>query len=198
MLKHMRALLAACLCFNLVSAATPAEDNKELKQIYEADQKDRETPKIDWNEVGPRDAARQKRIREMIDQGLLVTGKDYERAAMIYQHGLTQDDPLMAHILAVTAIGKGDLDARWLAAAALDRYLQRVNQPQVFGTQYSFKKPGDPWSMDPYNRTLISPALREANCVPDFERQNEILAAISKDEEPKPAKRKPCPESAKP
>jgi hypothetical protein len=32
---------------------------------------------------------------------------------------------------------KSDLDARWIAAATLDRYLQRIGQPQVFGTQFS-------------------------------------------------------------
>jgi hypothetical protein len=41
---------------------------------------------------------------------------------VVFKHGEGSNDILLAHVLAVTAIGKGDLDARWLAAAALDRF----------------------------------------------------------------------------
>lgn len=184
------------------SAARAAEtkaDNPELQQIYDADQKDREaspgkTLQLDWAAIGPRDSARRKRVRELIDQGSLNTGKDYERAAMVFQHGDGADDILMAHVLAVTAVGKGDLAARWLAAAALDRFLHRVGQPQVFGTQFLFKAENGQatWTMEPYNRTLIGPNLRDANCVPDQENQAESLSAISKGEDPKPPKNRPC------
>ena len=34
---------------------------------------------------------------------------------------------------------RGGSADKWIAAATLDRYLQSINQPQVFGTQY----PGD-------------------------------------------------------
>jgi len=71
---------------------------------------------------------------------------------MVYQHGKGADDILLANALAVTAIGKGNLGARWLAAASLDRLVDRLKQPQVFGTQ--FQRNGDaPWTMEPYNRT---------------------------------------------
>ena len=182
----------------LVCPLFSAADNAELKQIYDADQKDREGQSIDWSKVGPRDVAREMRVREMIDQALLVTGKDYERAAMVFQHGGSADDILLAHILAVTALGKGETGARWLAAASLDRFLQRVGQAQVFGTQYSFKKPGDPWTMEPYNRKLVSPLLRDANCVPGMEDQAGMLESIIQGAEPKPPKKKPCAEPAKP
>jgi hypothetical protein len=60
-----------------------------------------------------------------------------------------------------TAIGRGDVDARWLAAATLDRFLQRLGQPQVLGTQFSSKMENrqQTWTMEPYNRTLIGPHL---------------------------------------
>jgi hypothetical protein len=172
-------------------------DSAEMLQIYDADQKDREDGNvagIDWSVVGPRDAARRKRVSELLLQGKIVTGKDYERAAFVYQHGDTSDDILMAHVLAVTSIGKGNLEARWIAAAALDRFLHRVGQPQIFGTQFTTKnldaaKPD--WTMEPYNRTLLSPALREANCVPDLDYQQEVLKAIQTDSEPPPG-REPC------
>jgi len=198
----------ACL-FTAVAAIawpqTPAKpaDNSELNQIYDADQKDRTAKdgKLDWSQVGPRDVARRQRVRELLEHGDVRTGNDYEHAAMVFQHGDVPDDFLFAHILAVTAIGKGSPGARWLAAATLDRYLQRVGQPQVFGTQFSANTENGKeakWTMDPYNRTLISPALRDANCVPDFEHQAEMLRAFSKDEDPKPPKKRPCAEPKKP
>jgi len=93
----------------------------------------------DWERVSRRDAERRKRVRQMIDQGEARTGKDFERAAMVFQHGDTSDDILFAHVLAVTAIGKGNPGARWLAAASPDRYLHRIGQPQIYGTQFTIK-----------------------------------------------------------
>lgn len=181
-----------------VEAAEPM-DSAELKSIYEADQKDREGSfgALDWTVVGPRDAARRKRVRELIDLGSLQTGKDYERAAMVFQHGDTPDDILFAHVLAVTALGKGGLSARWLAAASLDRYLHRLGQPQVFGTQFTNKdvRSKEGWTMDPYNRQLLAPSLLEANCVPDREHQGVMLTAVRRGEDPPAPKRQPCSEA---
>lgn len=176
-------------------AAEPI-DSVELMQIYQADQKDREAPVggVDWKVVGPRDAARQKRVRELIDQGGVRTGKDYERAAMVFQHGDTPEDILLAHVLAVTALGKGNAGARWLAAASLDRYLHWLKQPQIFGTQFTNKEVSrkEGWTMEPYNRHLLAPSLLEANCVPDQEHQADMLNAIRRGEEPPAPNRQPC------
>lgn len=178
-------------------AAAPP-DNPEMASIYTADQADREPSpgEIDWTAVAPRDAIRGKRVREMIAQGALRTGKDFERAAYVFQHGETPEDILLAHVLAVTALGKGNKKARWLAAATLDRYLHRRKQPQVFGTQFvnhDTSKP-DGWTMEPYNRELLAPGLLEANCVPDREHQTKMLDAVRRGEEPGAPKRKPCPD----
>ena len=138
-------------------------------------------------------------MRELIEQNQLRSGADYQHAAMIFQHGDAADDYLLAHVLAVTALGRGDVDARWLAAATLDRYLQKIGQAQIFGTHFSSSMEGgkEKWSMDPYHRTLISPELREANCVPDPEDQAEMLRAFSMGQEPRPAKKPPCDASKK-
>jgi hypothetical protein len=191
--------------FGLLSVAKAAEtssDNAELKQIFDADQKDRDAPagkELDWNTIGPRDAARRKRVRELIDEGRLNTGKDYERASFVFQHGEGSDDILLAHVLAVTAIGKGDMDARWIAAATLDRFLQRAGQPQVFGTQFLTKTENghQTWTMEPYNRSLIGPNLRDANCVPDQDNQTEALTALIQGKEWPPPKKQPCAEPQK-
>src|SRR5437879_4161502 len=174
--------LVMFVLFSHAKAADTSADNAELKQLYDADQTDREGPlgkPLDWDKITPRDSARRKRVRELIDQGRLNTGKDYERAAMVFQHGEGSDEILLAHVLAVAAIGKGDMGARWLAAAALDRFLQRMGQPQIFGTQFLSKTENgrQTWTMEPYNRSLIGPTLREASCVPDQEHQIETLDA---------------------
>jgi len=36
----------------------------------------------------------------------------------------------------LVAAAKGDQGAAWIAAATLDRYLQSVRQPQIYGTQF--------------------------------------------------------------
>jgi hypothetical protein len=49
-----------------------------------------------------------------------------------------------------------------------------VNQPQVYGTQYMSSK-GGPYGQEPYNRDLISDALRGELGVPSLAKQNERL-----------------------
>ena len=194
---HLRAAVVLLVLYQGTrgEAAEPA-DSTELKEIYEADQKDREASAgaVDWKTVGARDAARRKRVRELIDAGLVRTGKDYERAAMVFQHGDRPEEILFAHVLAVTSLGKGNGGARWLAAASLDRYLHRLGQPQVFGTQFTTKdvKSNAGWTMDPYNRELLAPSLLEANCVPDRDHQGQMLRALRRGEDPPAPRRQPC------
>ena len=69
--------------------------------------------------------------------GLLTTHMDCHYASWLLQHGEGIDDFLTAHILASTA-SFAELEEAWfLAAAALDRYLMFVDQPQRFRSQSS-------------------------------------------------------------
>src|ERR1700722_20111462 len=83
--------------------------------------------------------ARRAEVRKLLEEGKLISGEDFSDAALIFQHGQTPDEFLFAHVLAVEALTRGGSADKWIAAATLDRYLQSVNQPQIFGTQY----PGD-------------------------------------------------------
>lgn len=141
--------------------------NAEMLRIFDADQKDRQAPfgKINWAVVNKRDSARRKLVRQLLAEGKLHTGKDFERAAFIFQHGGTPDDYLLAHTLAMVAIARGDVEAIWISAATLDRYLHAIHQPQIFGTQFNFKPDGRE-TQEPYNRQLISDALRRDLGVP--------------------------------
>jgi len=115
------------------------KDNQELVRMMDADQADRtpdDAKSIDWKIVGPRDAARLSRVKELYSKNLLQTGGDYYRAAMILQHGDVAEDYLLAHELCVVAISKGDARAKWLAAASEDRFLMNIDRPQRFATQF--------------------------------------------------------------
>lgn len=81
---------------------------------------------------------RRKRVREMIDQGELHSGLDFERAAYIFQHGEDARDFLMGHVLAMAAMARGDGGASWIASVTLDAYLLAIGQAQVLRTQMNF------------------------------------------------------------
>ena len=156
------------------SAQTPqapaTADNAELLRLYTADQADRTGEDIDWEAVSARDAARQARVKEMLAADVPKTGADFFHAAMVLQHSSKPDDYLLAHELCVIAIGKGFDRARWLAAAAEDRFLMTIGRPQRFGTQYRSEGPGtpvklyqvDPEVTDSMRRHFDTPSLEEA------------------------------------
>ena len=105
-------LLAACR--GPSSAARPAADNPEVTRLCAEDQADR-TPgngqPIDWKLVGPRDAERLARVKELYRAGVLRSGLDFHHAALLLQHGTEPDDYVLAHELCIVAIAKGDSDA---------------------------------------------------------------------------------------
>ena len=116
-----------------------------------------------------------------MEAGGLGTGKDFEHASFILQHGREPNDQLLAHVLAVTAVSYGDKGAVWIAAASLDRYLQRIGQKQVFGTQYITPNT-EPriTTQEPYDRSLVSDAVRRANLVEPLAEQEKITEGMSK------------------
>jgi hypothetical protein len=143
--------------------------------------------------------ARRAEIRKLLAEGKVVSGEDFSDASLIFQHGQTSDDFLFAHILAVEALIRGGSADKWIAAATLDRYLQSVSQPQVFGTQYpGDKAPGntpkpqvDPMVMNiqrtqqPYDAKLLPDAVRQDFCVPDVSQQEKNLAIFNTGHRPK-------------
>ena len=155
------------------SASSQAKDNQELAQLMDEDQADRtpdDAKSIDWKIVGPRDAARLKRVKELYAQNQLQTGHDYYHAAMILQHGDVAEDYLLAHELCVVAISKGDTRAKWLAAASEDRFLMNIDRPQRFATQFRCDGPNcefhlyklDSGVTDELRKGLDVPSLAEA------------------------------------
>jgi len=148
--------------------------NVEMKAIFDDDQRVRMQQKADGKDVSRTDAERREQVRKLLAFGALHTGKDYEEAAVVFQHGDSPSDYLLAHTLAMIAVSKGDSTAIWIASATLDRFLQEIGQKQIFGTQYSpYGEHG--WTQEPYDRGLISDALRQQLAVPSQALQAEQL-----------------------
>lgn len=143
--------------------------SEELLTLYTEDQQDRRElpsePSYEaWKVVEDRDAKRLARVLEVLNADLLHSAADYYHAAMIFQHGGEPEMYLRAHVLSCLAGFEGDERGRWLAAAALDRFLQSIDRAQVFGTQHKVL-PGEPPTQEPYDRSLPD-AIRKAYNVP--------------------------------
>lgn len=57
-------------------------------------------------------------------------------AAWLFNHGDHPDEARRSHELACEAAARGHPGARWLAAAALDRWCMYEGRPQKYGTQF--------------------------------------------------------------
>jgi hypothetical protein len=147
-------------------ATKPVADNAELLRMFEEDQADRAPGAggIDWAVVGPRDEARLKRTRELYVAGLLRSGADWMRAALIFQHSHRSEDYLLAHEMCLAALAQGETRAAWLAAATLDRFLRSLGRHQRFGTQFE-PDPGGRLAVAPVD-DAVTDALRAAVEVP--------------------------------
>jgi len=157
-----------------------------MRKIYEEDQKNR-------NDIAG-DTRRRLQVQQLISEGKLQTAEDYYYAAFIYQHGQQPSDYLYAHVLAVTAVDRGLHSATWLSAATLDRYLHSIRQPQVFGTQFgSLYDSRD--DQEPYNREMVSDALRAQWCVASISVQSQILSDTRAGKEFRSTRTCPLPDS---
>jgi hypothetical protein len=165
--------------------------------------------KFSEEELTARRNARLARIKALLAAGELKTGEDYHEAAFIFQHGESSEDALFAHVLAMQAVVRGSDEAKWIEAATLDRYLQSIGQPQVFGTQY----PLDPnlqheahpatasqgafrsgRTLAPYNEQFLPDSARLEFCVPSLTQQKENLAMLNSGKRPRDTMRAPgCP-----
>ena len=171
----MKILHGIGLLFLLATAMNTAQagDNPRLKAMFDADQAEREKDPINWDTLIPNDTKRRTELHRMLEQNAVTTGLDYYEAAFIQQHGLKPDDYLLAHVLAMAALAKGYTQARWIAAATLDRYLQQNRHPQIFGTQTTIRtmagsREEEAPTRAPFNAALIPDSLRATLGVADL------------------------------
>lgn len=118
---------------------SPATSNLELKRIFDEDQAARSGPieSVDIEALARENSAHRTRVRELATAGTLRTARDFYHAAMVFQHGPDSSAYAQAHQWArhSEALDSTDVAARWLVAAAWDRYQMSRDQPQWFGTQ---------------------------------------------------------------
>lgn len=153
--------------------------SNEVHRLYIEDQEDRGAAgdgrqALAGEQLILRDEARRKRVHQLLAADDLKTAEDFHDAAFIYQHGQTPSDYLLAHILATVAVQKGDSKSLWISAATLDRYLDSIGQPQIFGTQYH-SKGSSQITQEPYDRELVPDSFRLVFCVPSIEQQKKNL-----------------------
>lgn len=131
------------------------EKSAELVRLAEEDQADRSGgfDSTDWNKVNPRDLQRRIQVATIFAEGCFNSAADYASAATIYQHGNTADHYYQAFVWAHQAVKLGDQSQLWWTAAALDRYLVKIGQKQLFGTQLS-KNNSDKWCVQSVESTF--------------------------------------------
>jgi len=164
-------------------ACLAASTNLELKKLEEADQADRSpgSNTIDWDVVGKRDVARQRRVTEILKAGDVRTADDYFNAALIFQHGDKVEDTELALALATTAtrLDSSNKDAKVLTAQAWDRILVKRGKPQWYGTQFFKNKATGKWELSPTDPTAVSEAQREALGIPTISETKAHLDALN-------------------
>ncbi|HUC52979.1 MAG TPA: hypothetical protein VMR90_02975 [Candidatus Cybelea sp.] len=189
----------------------PPKVSDAIHQLFAEDGEDAGNgiSKFSEEQLTARGNARREKVRALLAAGELKTGEDFHEAAFIFQHRNNPEDYLFAHVLAMEAVVKGSDEAKWIEAATMDRYLQSIGQPQVFGTQY----PLDPnlphqshppagsqaafrsgRTLAPYNEQFLPDSARLDFCVPALAQQKENLAMFNAGKRPTETMRAPgCP-----
>jgi hypothetical protein len=111
----------------------------ELEALAKADQAARQA---DWtkltaeqhSKIAAADRARRARVREILQAGGLSSDRDFDRAALIFQHGEQPDDFLTAHELYFLSLIKGGFSNG--LAISEDRLLEHLGRKQRLGTQF--------------------------------------------------------------
>ena len=162
-----------------------ASINQELYRMYQEDQGDRldSDGELDWARINVRDAKHRDRARALLDAGQVKTSDDYYHAAMIFQHGHDSTSYALARELALTAVRLDSTNgiARWLAAAAKDRYLWSIGKPQWYGTQPH--KIDGKWTIDPIDTTAVTDEDRRQWNVPSLAEARRNAEAMNKQSE---------------
>ena len=118
-------------------------DSPELAALWNEGQLERQDVDRSPADLAERDLARRVRVMKAVRGGGIHTPADYFHAAGVLQHGSLPEHYHLAFDLARRAADAGHPPARWLAAAAMDRWLMSCGLPQRFGTQYVDR--GDGW-----------------------------------------------------
>jgi len=113
----------------------------------------------------------------MVSAGLIRTAADHLHAAFVFQHGPDVDDAARALDHARRAIELGHPLARWVAAAAEDRWLMRQGRPQRYGTQLRLVDDRwEMWEVDPTVTDEERAAMDVPSLAAQLQRAEEMTA----------------------
>jgi hypothetical protein len=164
-----------------------------IHQLFLDDQNEGPRSDVTNQEHKRRGVLRRAQVREMLSKGEVQSARDFHDASYLFQHGEVPDDYLLAHLLAMEAVIRGDASSKWMLAASMDRFLESLGRTQVFGTQYApdpklrtdpaevAKHPYIGMTQGPFKTELVPPLVRKDFCVPDLRQQQENVKAFSKD-----------------
>ena len=150
------------------SATALGQNNPALADMFLADQAARRGENIDWAVVTAQDAERRSAVTAILEAGGIRTALDYYNAAMIFQHGESEEDIRLAHSFATISAALGDTAAaQWLKAASWDRLMLQYGQPQWYGTQYVRDESGR-WVLHEVDPDAVTDEQRTAWSVPSL------------------------------
>jgi len=140
--------------------AVAAMNDTALQRMRDADQADRtgEPNAAMMSRMRANDPARRARVLQLVADGVPATGRDFQNAATVMQHGETPDDYRLAHELTITAIALGDTSAVWLLSRSYDRMLLSMGHRQRLNTQYG----GSTMSLMPLDTSAVNDRIRVA------------------------------------
>ncbi len=162
--------------------------NNDLYQLYQADQADRRVDLAHLTEDQIRGWVARDQVRLAAADSILradsnsFTSDDFFHAALIFQHGPDSSWYRRANLLSRRALelNPDSEDANWLYAASMDRYLQSVGEPQIYGTQKTFKN--GVWTVEPFDTAAVTDEERLEHGVPpagftlaQIQKRNEAL-----------------------
>lgn len=142
--------------------------SNRIAALFRADQAARALPSGTEAELLEADHQRRVEVLGYLEAGQVQTTRNLIDAAFIFQHGNCSEHYLLANRLAQIALEAGDPEARWIYAAALDRYLMQQGKLQKYGTQYTLVDgryelyPVDPATTDAERAQYNVPPLAEA------------------------------------
>jgi len=153
--------------------------NAELLAAYLADRADRTGEIEDPDAVMKRDASRRDVVKAAIKVRALRTADDYLHAVLIMQHGSGAEDFALARDLAKKAVELRPwlAEARWLYAAATDRWLRETGKPQIYGTQYGMVS--GKWSLEPFDPTAVTDEERAKWRVHSLEERRKFIDGLN-------------------
>jgi len=158
----------------------------EAQGLFAEDQQDRENglDKSDPALFAEREKARYQKAQEMFAQyeqnPQSLSAQDVFHLAFLFQHGQIPEDYNKANILALDAENRGVEDAKWLSAAAEDRYLVSLGKSQKWGTQFVRTEKGWQYAAPLEDEAVsgITDEMRQDKNVPARNSQLQKIAEI--------------------